>query len=281
MINQNYWNQAIERVKAKRQTENYPNIYVQYLNVTRDRHLSPTITKRLKSLFCKDDNVYLCDQVYSSDDLETELSLINTYIDKLKVIFTETDYCNSDRRKSIIMGIQEAMVKASEDDCITQQYLKKQYVFIEERTSESDVFVDERNNIVWKIKDIYAHDPTKPHNPWDSFYEFIATNILFPNVPISMQGFGIRNGNPAIVFTQKYIRDMRCAKESEVDSYLLKIGLHKVNKYNYSNDIFTITDVMGKNVLADDNGNLFFIDPNIYFLRPWPEIKKYLIQNFM
>jgi len=223
----------------------------------------------------------VCDHVYPSDCLETELSIINTYIDKLKVIFTETDYCNSDRRKSIILGIQEAMAKASEDNCITQQFLKKQYIFVEERTSESDVFVDEQNNIVWKIKDIYAHYATKPHNPWDSFYEYIATNILFPNVPISMQGCGIRNGNPAIVFTQNYIRDMRCAKESEVDSYMLKIGLHKVNKYNYSNDVFTITDVMGKNVLADDKGNLFFIDPNIYFLKPWLEIKKYLIQNFM
>lgn len=123
----------------------------------------------------------------------------------------------------------------------------------------------------------------KNTQPEDIIYEHLIHNILFPStryrfVGISEDAKGIR-----IVLQQKNISSIfRVPSQKMIDDYLLKtLGLRKEDKYFYGNDYYAITDVsnVSDNVLCDEKGTLFFIDPIIKLKKPAIEVLDFLYQT--
>lgn len=67
-----------------------------------------------------------------------------------------------------------------------------------------------------------------------------------------------------------------------IDNYLVfELGLSKEDKYFYGNEYLAITDVSctSDNVLCDDDGRLYFIDPIIRLKKSGREVWEYLYKT--
>ena len=102
--------------------------------------------------------------------------------------------------------------------------------------------------------------------------------MLFPNVPYTLEGVSEDLGDLRLVFSQPYLRAcFEPATQEQIDDFLTnKLGLMKENRYFYSNEYCSITDIgaAGDNVLVGDYGTLYFIDPIIKFKMPAYEALK-------
>lgn len=145
-------------------------------------------------------------------------------------------------------------------------------------SGESVVYYNDTDQKVYKIKDPFAKYPIKGHAVSDVLYEHILHNMLFPNVPYTLEGVSEDLGDLRLVFSQPYLRAcFEPATQKQIDDFLTnKLGLMKVNRYFYSNEYCSITDIgaVGDNVLVDDSGTLYFIDPIIKFKMPAYEALK-------
>ena len=140
-------------------------------------------------------------------------------------------------------------------------------------SGESIVYIDERRGRVVKIKDPFAKAPMKGHAASDAVYEHIVHNLLFPNTRYYFIGISESTfGEVRFVMEQDYLKDGYVATtQKTIDRFLTeKLLLQKEGLYWYGNDYLAITDVdaTGDNVLTDNNGVLFFIDPIIKFKKP-------------
>lgn len=147
-------------------------------------------------------------------------------------------------------------------------------------SGESIVYYNEAEQKVYKVKDPFAKYPIKGHAVSDVLYEHILHNLLFPNVPYILEGVSEDLGDLRLVFSQPYLRAcFEPAIQEQIDEFLInKLGLKKENRYFYSNEYCSITDIgaVGDNVLVDDSGTLYFIDPIIKFKIPAYEALKKL-----
>ena len=109
---------------------------------------------------------------------------------------------------------------------------------------------------------------------WDKF----GNRRMYRFIGISEDIKGIR-----IVLQQKNISSMfRVPTPKMIDDYLRNVlGLSKEDKYFYGNEYLAITDIsnLSDNVLCDENGKLFFIDPIIRLKRPAQEVWDYLYNS--
>ena len=149
-------------------------------------------------------------------------------------------------------------------------------------SGECVVYVNETRGLVVKIKDPYAKSPMKGHSASDAIYEHIVHNLLFPNTKYKLMGITESSlGEVRFVLEQNYLKDgYEPTTQKQIDKYLEdRLKLRKEGKYWYGNEYFAITDVdpASDNVLSDDNGNLFFIDPIIKFKKPAKEIIGHLL----
>lgn len=150
-------------------------------------------------------------------------------------------------------------------------------------SGECVVYIDEANGRVVKVKDPYAKAPMKGNDASDAIYEHIVHNLLFPNTKYRLIGISESSiGDLRLVLEQDYLKDgYEITSQKQIDKYLSDtLHLKKNGKYWYENDYIAITDVdaASDNVLADDNGNLYFIDPIIKFKKPALEIIDHLTQ---
>lgn len=70
--------------------------------------------------------------------------------------------------------------------------------------------------------------------------------------------------------------------QKAIDYYLIhELGLIKEERYFYGNDYFAITDVsyISDNVLCDESGRLYFIDPIIKLKKSGKEVWEYLYKT--
>lgn len=151
-------------------------------------------------------------------------------------------------------------------------------------SGECVVYIDEVRGIVVKVKDPYAKAPIKNHAAVDAVYEHVVHNLLFPNTKYTFIGISESTiGDVRFVLGQKYMRNgFEPATQSQIDKHLTgNMHLEKEGNYWYGNDYYAITDVdaAGDNVLIDDGGNLFFIDPIIKFKKPGRDVVEYLAQT--
>lgn len=150
-------------------------------------------------------------------------------------------------------------------------------------TGESVVFLSHDGSTYTKMKSPFAKAPMKQTRPEDIIYEHLIHNILFPSTRYRFIGISEDVKGIRVVLQQKNISCMfDVPSQKAIDEYLMTaLGLTKEDKYFYGNEYFAITDVSNQsdNVLCDDKGRLYFIDPIIRLKRPALEVWKYLYMS--
>lgn len=150
-------------------------------------------------------------------------------------------------------------------------------------TGESIVFLSKDGSVFTKMKSPFSKAPLKQTHPEDIIYEHLIHNMLFPSTRYRFIGISEDIKGIRIVLQQKNISSMfRVPTPKMIDDYLRNVlGLTKEDKYFYGNEYLAITDIsnLSDNVLCDENGKLFFIDPIIRLKRPAQEVWDYLYNS--
>lgn len=119
--------------------------------------------------------------------------------------------------------------------------------------------------------------------PEDIIYEHLIHNMLFPSTRYHFVGFSEDIKGIRIVLQQRNVSDMfQVPSQKAIDYYLIhELGLIKEERYFYGNDYFAITDVsyISDNVLCDESGRLYFIDPIIKLKKSGKEVWEYLYKT--
>ena len=150
-------------------------------------------------------------------------------------------------------------------------------------TGESIVFLSEDESTFTKMKSPFAKAPMKQTLPEDIIYEHLIHNMLFPSTRYRFVGISEDVKGIRIVLQQRNISDMyQVPTQKMIDDYLIRqLGLTKEDKYFYGNEFFAITDVsnVSDNVLCDEDGRLYFIDPIIRLKKSGREVWEYLYKT--
>ena len=108
-------------------------------------------------------------------------------------------------------------------------------------------------------------------------------NILFPSTRYRFVGFSEDIKGIRIVLQQRNISDIfQVPSQKTIDDYLInQLGLTKEDGYFYGNEYLAITDVanISDNVLCDEDGKLYFIDPIIRLKKSGREVWEYLYRT--
>lgn len=150
------------------------------------------------------------------------------------------------------------------------------------KTGECEIFYNEKESLIYKVKDPFAKWVIKELHAEDAIYEHIIHNLLFPNTRYKFIGIAEDEGNLRIVLTQPYISSTNAHPTDEEIIYHLKtLGLEPNGPYFYGNEYVTVTDIgtASDNVLKGDDGELYFIDPIIKLKKPAKEVIEFLV-NF-
>lgn len=79
-----------------------------------------------------------------------------------------------------------------------------------------------------------------------------------------MLGFtGYKERTVYPVLAQRYVENARPATPIEIEMYMLSLGFEKVDDWTYKNSTLLMSDLKPKNVLRDEDGDMFVIDVEI------------------
>ena len=148
---------------------------------------------------------------------------------------------------------------------------------VPKRTGESVVYIDKEAGKVTKVKDPYAKSAMKSGvQPEDAAFEHLVHNLLFPETEYTFEGISESMGDVRIVLSQKYIPTYGQPTKEQIAEALAARGLFPEDNYSFGNELVSVTDVEGDNVLLGEDGTVYFIDPIIRFKKPLREIIKAL-----
>ena len=141
------------------------------------------------------------------------------------------------------------------------------------RTGESVVYIDKAAGKVTKIKDPYAKSAMKSGvQPEDAAFEHLVHNLLFPETAYTLEGISEEMGDVRIVLSQDFIQNYHQPTKEQIAEALAARGLFPEDNYSFGNELVSVTDVEGDNVLLGEDGTVYFIDPIIRFKKPLREI---------
>ena len=145
---------------------------------------------------------------------------------------------------------------------------------ISKRTGESEVYWCADDKVYLKVKNPFAKLHLKKHPATEVLYEHIVHNILFPETRLEFLGVTEQMREARLVFRQNAVCADHLPDDSQIAASLGALGLSPQGRYAFGNDLLFVTDVMASsdNVLLGDNGELYFIDPIIGFLKPAHEV---------
>ena len=141
------------------------------------------------------------------------------------------------------------------------------------RTGESVVYIDKAAGKVTKVKDPYAKAAMKSGvQPEDAAFEHLVHNLLFPETAYTLEGISEEMGDVRIVLSQDFIQNYEQPTKEQIAEALAARGLFPEDNYSFGNELVSVTDVEGDNVLLGEDGTVYFIDPIIRFKKPLREI---------
>ncbi len=141
------------------------------------------------------------------------------------------------------------------------------------RTGESVVYIDKAAGKVTKVKDPYAKSAMKSGvQPEDAAFEHLVHNLLFPETAYTFEGISEEMGDVRIVLSQDFIQNYEQPTKEQIAEALAARGLFPEDNYSFGNELVSVTDVEGDNVLLGEDGTVYFIDPIIRFKKPLREI---------
>ena len=144
---------------------------------------------------------------------------------------------------------------------------------VAKRTGESVVYIDTAAGKVTKVKDPYAKSAMKSGvQPEDAAFEHLVHNLLFPETAYTLDGISEEMGDVRIVLSQDFIQNYEQPTKEQIAEALAARGLFPEDNYSFGNELLSVTDVEGDNVLLGEDGTVYFIDPIIRFKKPLREI---------
>jgi hypothetical protein len=134
--------------------------------------------------------------------------------------------------------------------------------------TESQIWFDEDKGVWWKANDLSYHGTYL-----EFFYRVALHNHQFPEAPLTLRGFVV--GGNLIgqlmlkpVFTQPHVVGQRGATQQEVERHMAEQGFRRMpgTEFDYFNPEtgVRVEDLHDENVLVDEQGDLFVIDPVLY-----------------
>lgn len=185
--------------------------------------------------------------------------------------YAHTDYSERDRREAE----SERLVGIARQN---GQYIEKHALGelgkrILKPSGESEVYIDDEQGKVYKVKDPAAKSPMKGNvRPEDAIYEHLVHNKYFPETSYGFEGISDDMGDVRIVLSQDYVESVGVPTKVQIESALAEKGLYPEGDYRYGNEEISVTDVTGDNALVGADGKVYFIDPIIDFKKPVGEI---------
>lgn len=144
---------------------------------------------------------------------------------------------------------------------------------VAKRTGESVVYIDTAAGKVTKVKDPYAKSAMKSGvQPEDAAFEHLVHNLLFPETEYTFEGISEEMGDVRIVLSQNFINSAGKPTPEQIAEALAARGLFPEDNYSFGNELVSVTDVEGDNVMLGEDGTVYFIDPIIRFKKPLREI---------
>jgi N12 class adenine-specific DNA methylase len=144
---------------------------------------------------------------------------------------------------------------------------------VAKRTGESVVYIDTAAGKVTKVKNPYAKAAMKSGvQPEDAAFEHLVHNLLFPETAYTLEGISEEMGDVRIVLSQDFIQNYDQPTKEQIAEALAARGLFPEDNYSFGNELVSVTDVEGDNVLLGEDGTVYFIDPIIRFKKPLREI---------
>lgn len=125
--------------------------------------------------------------------------------------------------------------------------------------SESDTYI---------AKDVLVYKTNNLMHSKDSIVlaleKFMLYNVYFPDSAYTLYGFtGFEGRSIYPIVRQQYIKDGVPATQNEIDCYMAAIGFDKLDVGKYEDNNIVVWDVLPKNVLKDETGDVFVIDVEI------------------
>lgn len=144
---------------------------------------------------------------------------------------------------------------------------------VAKRTGESVVYIDTAAGKVTKVKDPYAKSAMKSGvQPEDAAFEHLVHNLLFPETEYTFEGISEEMGDVRIILSQNFINSAGKPTPEQIAEALAARGLFPEDNYSFGNELVSVTDVEGDNVMLGEDGTVYFIDPIIRFKKPLREI---------
>ena len=98
--------------------------------------------------------------------------------------------------------------------------------------------------------------------------KILLHNIIFPNTYYSLYGFAGYDGRSVLpVLKQKRICNSHPATQIMIDTYMAALGFNKTSAVGrFSNSTYEVWDLVPRNVLVDDDGDIYVVDAEIKIL---------------
>jgi hypothetical protein len=129
--------------------------------------------------------------------------------------------------------------------------------------AENNVYFDEESQRWFKRNNLSYHTTFL-----EFFYRLALHNSAFPEAPYALEGFVINDGELQPIISQPHVRATKGASPIDVEKLMNKLGYVKIagTEHDYINKEkgIRVEDMHDENVLMDDEGNIFVVDPVIY-----------------
>ena len=129
--------------------------------------------------------------------------------------------------------------------------------------NENDTYV--ADNIIYKVNNLLNSGSIAA-----LLKKILMHNLLFPDTAYSFYGFAGFDGRTVQpVITQPRIADAHPATQIMIDTYMAALGFEKTTQEGrFSNGAYEVWDLVPRNVLVDEDGDIFVVDAEIKHIQP-------------
>ena len=124
--------------------------------------------------------------------------------------------------------------------------------------NENDTYVSD--NVIYKVNNLM-----NSHSISNLFEKIICHNNLFYDTAYTFYSFtGFEGRTIMPIFSQPLIQNAKPATSIEIETYMAALGFSKMEKTgSYCNIDYKVWDMLPRNVLIDEDGDLFIVDAEI------------------
>lgn len=121
---------------------------------------------------------------------------------------------------------------------------------------ENEVYLNSEGNLVYKVNNLMLS-----HSVSEFLNRLLLHNAYFPQTRYDLYGFtGFGRGSIYPIVVQDYIKDVTYASPEDIDAYMNNLGFNNIGEARYSDGTIEILDLRPRNVLKDQNGDLYVVD---------------------